>query len=129
LLHVGKTVFKPTVDDREIQWTSALANKILQYPSTIYRLSKPLPVASEPEQFVFKEWSASSFLSGTAEPVRFEEIIRVSRSFHADTAELMHEKPKEIIDNRIGGARQTRSLGKRRLSRKSNKSTMRFSLT
>ncbi|KAE9375994.1 phosphotransferase family protein [Stipitochalara longipes BDJ] len=94
---VGETVFKPADDDTEAQWLSELATKLLIRSSASYRLSKPLAVFGQPCTFVFDRWTASSFLPGATEQSgNFEEILQVSRAFHADLAEVIYEKPVAI---------------------------------
>jgi uncharacterized protein (TIGR02569 family) len=96
---VGETVFRPSDGDIEAQWISELVNKILLRSPTSYRLAKPQAVVEQPNTFVFNGWTASSFLLGATEPGgNFEEILTVSRAFHADIAELVCEKPVEIVD-------------------------------
>jgi len=94
---VGETVFKPSDNDEEAQWLSELTSKLLLRSPTSYRLAKPLAVADQPNTFVFDGWTATSFLPGTVERGgNFEQILQVSRAFHADLVRLVLEKPAAI---------------------------------
>ena len=96
---VSNTVFKPSDDPNETKYVSELATSLLLRSPTAYRLARPLPVLNQPSEnkFVFNRWTAFSFFSGETEKGGdFEEILRVSRAFHADLAELVSEKPAFI---------------------------------
>lgn len=98
---VGMILFKPAEHEAEAQWVSQLAARVLDWQPSQYRLARPLAVISNSDDYVFRGWTASSFLNGAVPPrMRFEEIIAVARAFSADLAEHGIDKPT-FIDQRV----------------------------
>lgn len=107
---VDGIVFKPSDGDDEAQWISELATNLLDRSPSSYRLARPLAVLGQPGEFVYRGWTASTFVSGmaisksgTGSTSPYETIFRASRAFHADVADLIREKPPAIthaISNR-----------------------------
>jgi hypothetical protein len=96
---VSNTVFKPSDDPNDMQYVSDLATALLLRSPTAYRLAQPLSILNQPgvNKFISNGWTASSFLPGKTEKGGdFEEILRVSRAFHADLVDLVSEKPAFI---------------------------------
>jgi uncharacterized protein (TIGR02569 family) len=92
---VGDIVLKPCDDIEEVQWVSELSSSLQLKTSTAYRLATPISTVGDARQFVFKGWSASTFVSGSSGPKgRFEVMFRTIQAFHADLAGLGYvEKP------------------------------------
>ncbi|TPX07538.1 uncharacterized protein E0L32_002141 [Thyridium curvatum] len=94
---VDQVVFKPSDDDVEAQWISKLVADLHISSQTLYRLAAPISTVSRPGTFLFKGWTASAFMPGSASPRgRFADIFGASRAFHADLAVLVLSKPDEI---------------------------------
>ncbi|KAH9217502.1 phosphotransferase family protein [Leptodontidium sp. 2 PMI_412] len=95
---VGQTVFKPSDDDLLAQWVAELASKLSSRSPTAYRLAIPLSIVDEPEIYLFKGWTASSFVEGKPGiNGHFEDIFKTSRAFHADLRELLEGKPRPAL--------------------------------
>lgn len=92
---VGDIVFKPSEDDNEAKWIAELVTRLLQRSPTSYRLARPLAIASQPGVFVYRGWTAASFMTGTPE-ASYEEKLRTSRAFHADLNSVVENKPTEL---------------------------------
>lgn len=115
---VDGIVFKPSDGDAEAQWVSELAVKLLDRSPSAYRLSRPQSVQGQPGTFVWRGWTASSFVSGTAVGKQrpgsstgpFESIFRASRAFHADVAELVPERPPAITPGQANRWREADSV-------------------
>ncbi|KAH7153335.1 phosphotransferase family protein [Dactylonectria macrodidyma] len=75
-------VLKPSDDEEESQWVAHLTTKMLQYiTGNEYRLTRPIPVARNPDLFVYDGWTADSLLlSDAREPTRFQHIARLNVS-------------------------------------------------
>jgi uncharacterized protein (TIGR02569 family) len=87
-------ILKPSDDDVETQWISELISKLLLRVSPLYRLPQPRPSITTPGEFVYDGWTATSFVAGEPGPKgHFADIIRASRAFHADVAQLVSNKP------------------------------------
>ena len=95
---IGQTVLKPSDDDLLEQWVAEVVTKLLSRSPTAYRLAVPLSTVDEAGKYLFKGWTASSFVKGKQEIVGyFEDIFRTSRAFHADLRELFEGKPKPAV--------------------------------
>jgi len=93
-------VFKPSdYDDDEVQWVSELATTLLRHRPTAYRLASPISTVSGSGQFVFEGWTASTFVSGSPIP-SCQRKVSISRSFHADLARFVTERPELVSKKR-----------------------------
>lgn len=96
-------IFRPSEDDQEsaeiAQAMIKLAN-IMKSPAK-YRISRPIPLATDASTFVHRGWTAWSFVTGSPrDALPFSEILRTSEAFHHDLGRLEIGKP-EFISKRV----------------------------
>lgn len=120
-------VLRPSEDDDESEQIAQIMNKLekVKSPSaTLYRTSRPIPLAADPTRFVYSGWAAWSFVSGSSSnnKSRWDEILRTSRAFHHDIGNINMSKP-EFLDRRMDGFREADLVawGEKRLDEFPNK--------
>lgn len=103
----SEVVLRPSDDDGESEQIAQIMNQLHQVksPSALYRTSRPIPLAADPTKFVYSGWTAWSFVSGSSNTSRWDDIIRTSRAFHHDLGNIDMAKP-EFLDRRMDGFRE-----------------------
>ncbi|KND87073.1 hypothetical protein TOPH_08295 [Tolypocladium ophioglossoides CBS 100239] len=95
----GDVVLKPSDEEVESQWVAQLISDLrkLQPVSSEYQVARPIPVASDENAFVYRGWTAWSWLPGEeGQSNHWADILRVSQAFHRDLARLDVPKPSFI---------------------------------
>ncbi|OAA54686.1 Aminoglycoside phosphotransferase [Cordyceps fumosorosea ARSEF 2679] len=101
-------VFRPSEDDAESEQIAQIITKLrgIMPAGAGYRVSRPIPVASCPTQFVCDGWTAWSFLSGQGRDTTvWSESLDACRAFHRDIVRIGLDKP-EFLDRRLNRFRQ-----------------------
>ncbi|KAH6880698.1 phosphotransferase family protein [Thelonectria olida] len=92
----GGTVLKPSDDDEVAEGIARLTESLIALQPTEYRLSKPIKPRDH-DGFVYKQWTAWTFLEGEAVPVgNFDKILKACRALNRDLATL-HKEPPDFL--------------------------------
>ncbi|KAF5625705.1 hypothetical protein F52700_9071 [Fusarium sp. NRRL 52700] len=87
-------LLRPSDDDKESEYISALCKSLLELYPNEYRIAGPIPASESPSGYVCDGWTAWEYLEGKATPQgNFDILIRACRAFHADVMKLATEKP------------------------------------
>lgn len=89
---IGEVVLKPTNDILEAKWLAEINSSL---NSEKFRVSKP--ILSADGEWVFKGWTANTFLPGRHIRGNYAQLIQVSKDFHQALSKI--PKP-EFFDDR-----------------------------
>ena len=104
-----EVVLRPSEDDAESEQIARIMRKLntITSPSALYRVSFPVSLTNDPACFVYKAWTAWSFVSGQPrDAILWDEILQTCRAFHQDMGRLKMMSKPEFLSRRMSRFRQ-----------------------